>query len=443
MDTISRLSPPEKRRLSEWLSDWRLVARPKQIAPPGDWFIWLVRTGRGWGKTRTAAEYVRSRIDSGEWRTVNIAGPTLGDTIDVMVRGTAEAPGLLGVWPPHQAPQHQITHARVLCWNGAVIRYRGADEPERFRGPQADGGWCDEIDSWKPKGMAPSEAWTLFEFGIRLGPDPRIVATSTPKPARLVKQLMGRADVVVTSGSTHENRANLADQFFRSIVSRYEGTRIGRQEIDGELLEEVEGALLSQEVIDAHRVPPDARHGIRRVVVGVDPSGSTERDRQGIVVVGVDGAGEGYVLADRSCSLRPDGWGRRVVEAALEFEADRIVVERNFGGDMAEHVIRQAANRAGAVIRIKMVTASRAKQVRFEPLSLLYEQGRLHHAGSFPALESELCAFTADGYEGDGSPDAADALVWAVTDLMLERRGVSPADLYGPTPEPEVEHADA
>jgi len=403
-----------------------------------------VRTGRGWGKTRTAAEYVRTRIDAGEWRTVNVAGPTWTDTMRTMVNGTADAPGLMNVWPLHQRPQLRLSKddPHLRTHNGAKIQLLAAHQAERFRGPQADGGWADEVDSWKPEGMKPDEAWALFELGIRLGSDPRIVATSTPKRARLVKMLMQRGDCALTTGSTYENRANLAPQFFRSIVDRYKGTHLGRQEIEGEVLEDVAGALLSLEAIDAARV--ETAPTLRRVVVGVDPSGSIDNDRQGIVVVGVGADGHGYVLADRSCSLKPEGWGRRAVDAALEFEADRIIVETNYGGDMATSVIQQAARHADAQIRVQKITASRAKHVRFEPVCLLYEQGRIHHVGSFPMLETELCAFTADGYEGDGSPDAADALVWAITDLMLERRGLSPADLYGPPAKPNGEgiHAD-
>ena len=419
MELIQSLSIPEKRRLSEWLCDWKLIARPKQIAPPGDWFIWLVKTGRGWGKTRTAAEYVRTRIDSGEWRTVNIAGPTWTDTMRTMVNGAADAPGLMDIWPEHKRPKLRLSKddPHLRTHNGAKIQLLAAHQAERFRGPQADGGWADEVDSWKPEGMKPDEAWALFELGIRLGSDPRIVATSTPKRARLVKMLMKRGDCALTTGSTYDNRANLAPQFFRSIVERYKGTHLGRQEINGEVLEDVESALLVQEVIDAHRV--DSAPLVRRNVVGVDPSGSVDNDRQGIVVAGLGGDGDGYVLADRSCSLRPEGWGKRAVDAALEFEADRIIVETNYGGDMAVSVLQQAARHADAQIRIRKITASQAKQVRFEPVSLLYEQGRIHHVGSFPALEAELCAFTPDGYEGDGSPDAADALVWAMTELML------------------------
>ena len=411
------------------------MARPAQLPPPDPWYIWLVKAGRGFGKTRCGAEYVRSRIDDGSWKSVNCAGATLGDTIDVMVRGTPEAPGLLGVWPPHKAPKHQITSSRLVAWNGAIIRYRGADEPERFRGPQADGGWCDEIDSWKPKGMKPQEAWSLFELGIRLGPDPRIVATSTPKRARLVKMLTAREDCATTSGTTWDNIANLAPQFIKSL-GQYKGTHLERQELRGEVLEDVEGAILSLEVIDAGRV--EAAPPLRRTVVGVDPSGSIDNDRQGIVVAGVGKDGEGYILADRSCRLRPEGWARRAVETAIEFEADRIIVETNYGGDMALSTLQAATRHLGVTLRIRKITASRAKQVRFEPVCLLYEQGRIRHVGSYPDLESELCAFTPDGYDGDGSPDAADALVWAVTDLMLERRGPSPADIYG---EPVDAHA--
>jgi phage terminase large subunit-like protein len=421
---IEQMAPRDRTGLMEILHDWTLYARPKQLAPPGDWYVWVCQGGRGAGKTRTGAEYVRSRVDAGEWRTVNIAGPTDGDVIDYMLLGTPEAPGLMGIWPPHQRPKLNEKKRRVTCHNGAIIRYRSADEPERFRGPQADGGWADEIDSWKPKGMRPLEAWGLFELGIRLGPDPRIIATSTPKRSRLIRMLRERTDTVVTVTSTYENRANLAAQFFRSIVSQYEGTHLGRQEIGGELLEEIAGQLVTPEMIDKARVTEAV--DLDRVSVGVDPSGSITGDSQGIVAAakGVDGAG--YVLADRSCSKRPEGWGRRAVETALEFDADRIVVEVNYGGDMAQSVIEQAAHSMEVVIPVVKVSATRAKHVRFEPVALLYEQGRMHHVGTFKRLEDEVCSFTAEGYDGDGSPDPADALVWAITDLVLQPGGVSP-----------------
>jgi len=425
--------------LNEWLCAWKLIARPSQLPPEGDWFIWLVRAGRGFGKTRTGAEYVRSRIDAEEWRTVNCAAPTWTDTMRTMVKGTHGAPGLLDIWPEHQRPILRLSKddPHLRCHNQAKIQLFAAHQAERFRGPQADGGWADEIDSWKPEKMKPSDAWSLFELGIRLGPDPRIIATSTPKRARLVKALMARDDTALTTGSTYENRANLAPQFFRSIVSKYKGTHLGRQEIMGEVLEDVEGALLHQEVIDANRVA--ASPDLRRAVVGVDPSGSIDGDHQGIIAAGRGADGYGYVLADRSCHLGPRGWGRRAVETALEFEADRIVVETNYGGDMAVATIEQAARYMDAQVRVLKITASKAKHVRFEPVCLLYEQGRIKHVGELDELESELTSFTPDGYEGDGSPDRADAAVWALTDLML-RGGVSPDDAYG---DPEDDEDDA
>lgn len=415
--------------LAEALRDWTLYARPKQLPPPGDWFLWLVRAGRGFGKTRTGGEFVRSRIDSGEWGVVNIAGPTKGDVIDIMVNGTDAAPGLMKLWPEHLAPTLNKDEKRITCHNGAMIRYMSADEPERFRGPQADGGWCDEIDSWKPKGMKSADAWALFEMGIRLGPDPRIIATGTPKRGRLMKELGARDDAVVTTGSTHENRENLAEKFFRGVVSKYQGTHMGRQEIGGEILADVEGAMVTAEMIDDLRVQkiPD----LVRVVVGVDPSGSTTGDMQGIVAAGKGVDAHGYVLADRSCSLKPGGWGRRSVETALEFDADCIAVETNYGGDMAEDVILKAAEAMGVRVRVKRVNATRAKHVRFEPVAFMYEKGNLHHVGDQGELEAEVCGFTEAGYEGDESPNRADGQVWALADLFPVRKGLSPDAIYG------------
>lgn len=417
-EVIESLTRSERIALTEILHDWTLQAREKQLPPPGDWYIHVVRAGRGWGKTLTGAQYIRMRIDAGEWRTVNIAGPTGGDVVDIMILGTPKAPGLMGIWPSHQRPTLNENKRRVTCHNGAIIRYRSADEPERFRGPQADGGWADEVDSWKPKGMKRTEAWTQFELTIRLGADPRIIVTSTPKRNRLIRMLCERPDSVVTTGSTYENRENLAGQFFRSTVSPLEGTHLGRQEIHGELIDEVEGSLVTPRMIDAARVTT-APH-LLRVSVGVDPSGSTTGDSQGIVVVGKDEQGHGYVLGDRSCRELPEGWGRRAVQTALEFNTRRIVVEGNYGGDMAVSVIQQAARAMGQSMTVIKVNASNGKHVRFaDNVAVVYEQYRMHHVGTFAQLEDEVCAFTLDGYEGDGSPDPADALVWAAKDLGL------------------------
>jgi len=420
MATLESLTSPERLALTELLWDWREHARPDQLAPDGDWFVWICKAGRGWGKTRTGGEYVRQRTDSGQWRIVNIVGPTAADVRDVMVEGPS---GLLHLWPDHQRPDYIPSKRQLKTHNGATIYLLSADEPERFRGPQCDGAWADEIDAWKPKGMDKSEAWSLFELGVRLGEDPRIVATSTPKRARLIAKLLERPDTVVTSGSTYDNRANLAPSFFRSIVSQYEGTRLGRQEIAGEILDDVEGAIVSHSMIEASRVVTAPE--LRRVVVGVDPSGGA--DAQGIVAVGHGVDGHAYVLADRTCNLGPDGWGRRVAEVYGHLAADRVIAERNYGGDMVESTLRTV----DPTMALKLVTASRGKHVRFEPVGALYEQGRIHHVGSLPELEEEVVSFTPEGYDGISSPNRADALVWAVSELMIRPQGLSPADIYG------------
>jgi phage terminase large subunit-like protein len=242
-----------------------------------------------------------------------------------------------------------------------------------------------------------------------------------------VRVLRERSSSTVTTGSTHENRANLAERFFANVVEPLEGTRLGRQEIKGEVLEETEGALVTPDMIDAGRIPVAALPELVRVVVGVDPSGTKHGDAQGIVVKAKGIDGHGYTLADRTCNLSPEGWGRRAVAAADEFDADCLVVETNYGGDMCEAVIRAINPR----IRIKKVHASRGKHVRFEPLGARYERGEEHHVGDFPELEDEVCAFTPDGYDGDESPNRADAAVWASTELFPVRSGLSPRDLYG------------
>ncbi len=429
--TLERLDPNERMALADIAHDWRLHARPTQLEPEGDWWIWLIRTGRGWGKTRTALETVRARIDRGIWRTVLVAAPTWTDVMDTLVSGSADAPGLLNLWPNHRKPELRRSQddPHLLCWNGAKVRLRAAQRADRFRGSNNDGAYLDELDSWKPEQMTASEAFALAELTVRTGADPHIIATSTPKRGRLVAELRKRDDVHVTLGHMNENRANLSQRFLDALEARYGGTRLGRQELGGELIEDVEGALVTPATIDQHRTNPNVTP--RRVVVGVDPSGSVGGDRQGIIVAGGTGD-EGWVLADRSCSMSPEGWGRQAVMTALQWEADCIVVETNYGGDMAKATIEQAARHLGAAVRVRKITASRAKHVRFEPVAALMEQGRLHFPQEpMTELEDEVCAFTPDGYMGDGSPDRADALVWAITELMLERRGLGWGDLYG------------
>lgn len=406
--------------------DWTLRARPSQLEPPGDWFIWLLQAGRGFGKSRTILENGLRRVWRGEWRTMHVVGRTLHDAVDTLVLGTEAAPGLMRLGPPHLRPEHQVQKRRLVYRNGAVVRYFGADEPESLRGPQCDGAVADEIDAWARTRYL--DTWSNLELGVRLGRDPRIFVGSTPKRARLLSQLKKRSDVIVTRGTTWENEANLAPQFL-AMVEPMRGTRRGRQELEGEELDEVEGAFLTHQEIEALDVasPPE----LMRVVVGIDPSGSTTGDAQGIVVKGRGVDGHGYTLADRTCRLSPEGWGRRAVEAAHEFEADCLVVETNYGGAMCEAVIRGI----DPALRIKTVTASRGKHVRFEPLAGRYERGEEHHVGALPELTDELCSFTPEGYEGDESPNRADAAVWASAELFPVRRGPSPAELYGPASE--------
>ena len=354
---------------------------------------------------------------------MHVVGRTLHDVLDTLIVGTGAAPGLLTMGAPADRPKHQAQRGRLVYPNGSVVRYFGAEEPESLRGPQCDGAIADEVDAWKRTTYI--DTWQNLELGVRLGPDPRILVGSTPKRGRLIAELRERKDCVVTGGSTYDNRANLAPQFFDAIVERYSGTHRGRQEIGGELLGEVEGAFLSPEIFDAGRVPVPPE--LVRVVVGVDPSGSTTGDAQGIVVKGRGVDGHGYTLADRTCRLSPEGWGRRVVESAHEFEADCVVVEVNYGGAMCEAVIRGL----DPSLRIKAVTASRGKHIRFEPLAMRYEQGLEHHVGAMGELEDELTGFTPSGYEGDESPNRADAAVWAGAELFPVRSGISPSDLYG------------
>lgn len=413
---------------TELLWDWRIWARPEQVGPEGPWQTWAYIAGRGAGKTRSGAEWVRERVKAGANRIALIA-PTAGDAREVMVEGNS---GLLSVcWDgdrDHRGaelgrPVYQPSIRRLTWANGAIATTFSAEEPDRLRGPQHDSGWCDEIAAWKYA----QAAWDMFQFGLRLGNDPRAVVTTTPRPIPLLRSILADNGTVVTRGATFDNRANLARNYLEKIVSRFEGTRLGRQELYAEMLEDVPGALWTRDMIDAAQTKsaPD----MRRIVVAVDPSGtagaSDDGDSIGIVVAGLGVDGRGYVLADRSCKLSPDGWGKRAVAAYHEFKADRLIAERNFGGAMVAHVIRTVDKN----VAYKEVTASRGKTARAEPVAALYEQLRVSHVGSLPELEDQACAMTSSGYMGEGSPDRVDALVWALSELMVERRPGSMLDV--------------
>src|SRR6478735_4691069 len=356
---------------------WRYRARPEQLPPGGSWRVWLLMAGRGFGKTRCGAEWVRAEVKAGR-RRIALVGPTAADARDVMVEGEA---GILAISPDHERPLYEPSKRRLTWRNGAVATTFSADEPERLRGPQHDAAWCDELGAWRYP-----EAWDMLMFGMRLGADPRTVVTTTPRPAKLIRDLVRDPICVVTRGSSYENRGNLAPAFFDQIIRKYEGTRLGRQELDAELLEDTPGALWSRALIEAARPPmgfvmPD----LVRVVVAIDPAASSgeDADETGIIVAGKDANGHGYVLADQSGRYPPTEWARTAIGLYRQYKADRIVAEVNNGGDMVEATVRMVDPN----VSYATVHASRGKVMRAEPVAALYEQHRVHHVGAFPTLE--------------------------------------------------------
>jgi phage terminase large subunit-like protein len=402
------------------LGEWVLWARPEQLPPAGEWTTWLYMGGRGTGKTRAGAEWIAARVRNGIARRIALVAGTAADARDVMIEGES---GLLAIPPDRDRPRFEPSKRRLVWPNGAVATLFSAEQPESLRGPQHDTAWCDELAKWKYL----ERAWDNLQLGLRVGERPRQMITTTPRALAALKAIIARSDTVMTRGTTYDNRANLAAAVFAEIIRRYEGTRFGRQELNAELLEDVQGALWTRAMLDAVRLAEGTTAPqMARVVVGVDPSGTRgaddERASIGIVAAGKGIDGLGYVLADFTCALSPAGWGRRVAEAVSSHGADCVVAEQNFGGAMVESVL--AAAKVGA--RVKMVTASRGKVVRAEPIAALYEKQRVRHTAPFAALEDQLVAFTTEGYVGEGSPDRADAMVWALTELMLHQDPMEP-----------------
>jgi phage terminase large subunit-like protein len=396
-----------------WLIDhWRFWARADQLAPEGNWTTWLVLGGRGAGKTRAGAEWIRDLVDSNGAGRIALVGETLGDVREVMIDGPSGLASLSRV----NRPRYEASRKRLLWPNGAVAQAFSASEPESLRGPQFDAAWADEVAKWRYA----EATFDMLQFGLRLGSRPRQVVTTTPRPVPIVKRLLKDEATTVTRASTYANRANLAEAFFRSVISRYEGTRLGRQELDAELIEDNPDALWSRGVIDAARVrsAPD----LARIVVAVDPPATSgpKADECGIVVAGVDGAGRAYVLDDRSRGgLTPLTWASRAAKAFRDHKADRIVAESNQGGEMVAAIMRQVMPDAP----LKLVRATRGKWLRAEPVAALYERGLVAHVGALARLEDQMCDFVAGQSE---SPDRLDALVWALTDLMLGKEGGAP-----------------
>lgn len=391
--------------LSTYANHWPFHARPSQRAPGGDWLIWLILTGRGWGKTRTAAELIRQWVNEGTCRRINLVGRTAADARDTMISGES---GLMAVCQdPFNRPKYLPSRRLILWPNGSQAQAFSAEEPDALRGPQCDGYWADELATWKYL----QETWDQLQFGARLGEIVRGVITTTPRPIKILKELISRPDVHVTRGHTFENRDNLAPSFLASIRARYEGTRLGRQELEGQILDDNPAALWKRANLDANRAtqaPP-----LARVAVAVDPSATAGPDsaETGIVVGGVDQGGLGYVLED--CSLRgsPDTWAKAAVTAYHKHRANVIVYEANQGGDMVAQTLRTV----DPSVPLQKVTATRGKYVRAEPVAALYEQNRVKHLGQFPDLEDQLC----DWEPGAKSPDRLDALVWLFTYLMV------------------------
>ena len=392
------------------LYQWDFWARPNQMPPVNrGWHIWLIRTGRGWGKTRTAAEWIRAQVEDGFTGRMHLIGPTAADVRDVMVEGES---GILAVSPPWNMPKYEPTKRRLTWPNGAVATTFSAEQPDRLRGPQCGLIWADELAAWQ----YPEETWDMAMFGFRKG-NPKAIITTTPRPIPVIKDLMTTKGVVITEGNSYENRANLSEVYYDTIIAKYEGTRLGEQEIHGKILEDTPGALWKLDTISDNRCKYEAFKNIElvRIAVAIDPAATSKvtSNETGIVAGGIDKNGEGYILADVSGIYSPIAWATRAINLFADLKGDRIIAEVNNGGEMVETTLRTLQPR----IPYLGVHASRGKRTRAEPISALYEQGLVHHVGVFPALEDQMTTWSAS--DGSDSPDRVDALVWLLTWLML------------------------
>ena len=410
------------KKTEELKHDWNFWARDEQLEPDGDWNTWFINAGRGFGKTRAGVEWVRDQVKRGAKRIAAVAA-TNSDIERVMVKGES---GFLSVcWEGDKTyqgkkmgyPEWSPTK-RTLSWeNGAQVQFFSAEEPERLRGPQFEVAWCDELAAWN-KDM---DTWSMLQFCMRLGKHPRIMVTTTPKPTKLVRQILKDPKTHVTTGSTFDNSANLASTYLQAVKEQYEGTRLGRQELYAEVLEEAEGALWTTDMLDKASVKHEEVPHLNRIVVALDPAvtSNAESDMTGIVVAGIDVNGVAYVLGDYTDRLSPQGWASKAIQLYHQYQADRIVAEVNQGGDM----VRTTLHGEDATIPFKAVRASRGKFARAEPISALYERGIVKHVTNPPdgaslnELETQMRTWEPLG--SIGSPDRLDALVWAITDLSL------------------------
>jgi phage terminase large subunit-like protein len=413
------------------LHDWPRWSRTEQRAPDGAWQTWLYLAGRGAGKTRSGAEWVRAKIKSG-CRRIALIAPTAADAREVMVEGQS---GILSTaWAQDRdaqggamgTPVYEPSKRRLTWANGAIATTYSAEEPDRLRGPQHDALWADELAAWAD----PDHAWDMAMFGLRLGTHPQAMVTTTPRPIPIVREMLAQAEeadasVVITRGRTHDNMLNLAPSFLHRIVRKYEGTRLGRQELDAEVIDEVPGALWTRDAIEAARLTT-VLPLMKRTVIAIDPATSSggQSALTGIVGCGLGFDNKGYVLADRSGRYSPGEWANAALSLYDALQADRIVAEGNQGGEMVRHTLTTV--RANAPVRI--VFARHGKQARAEPVAALSEQRRIVFAGVFAELEDQLCTWAP--LEGLASPDRLDAFVWGFTDLMLS--GAAAPVLAGP-----------
>ena len=399
-------------------TEWLDTARDKQIQPCTDHYVWLILAGRGWGKTRTGAQDLALYALRNPNTNCAVVAPTHGDLRRVCFGGNS---GLLSIIPKEcfinskDQKGYSSSVSEIRLYNGSKITGYAAQEPDRLRGPQFHRAWCDEVAAWRYP-----EAFDQLMFGLRLGNNPQCVITTTPKPTKLIKELVERNDVHVTSGSTFENEANLAESALTMLKDKYEGTTLGRQELYAEIIDNLEGALWTSDLIEEGRLHKDKEQDLSQIIVAIDPAvtANADSDETGIVVVGKDYNNEYYVLEDLSGRHSADKWGRIAINAFYDWNADRIVAEVNNGGDLVERLLRNIDTN----VPYRSVRATRGKILRAEPIAALYEQNRVHHMGVLPELESQMCSYTGDT---NTSPDRLDALVWGLTELSKSKGQVN------------------
>ncbi len=410
-DLINSLPSTNKSEVSQILEEikyrWSINAREKQKLPDGIWSTWLIKAGRGFGKTRTGAETIRTWKDDNP--IIHLVGRTAGDVRDTMIEGES---GVLACSPNSDRPHYEPSKRRLTWSNGAKAVLFSAEEPDALRGPQCYKAWADELATWKYD----RDAWDNLQMGLRLGTNPQCIITTTPKPTKLIRELIADNNTHVTHGTTYENKSNLSKSFFEFIIKKYEGTSLGRQELLAEILEDVEGALWKMKTIDDNRV--NKLPELKRIVIPIDPAATATKDSDetGIVPVGIDNDGIGYVLDDLSGIYSPNDWASKAIQAYNDHKADRIIGEANNGGDMIETIIRNIDKS----VSYRKVWASKGKTTRAEPIAALYEQNRIKHYGNLSELETEMTTWMA--LDGQRSPNRIDSLVWGLTELMLNAR---------------------